>query len=176
MKRILAFALVVFCIPACKNNSSSQKTRTISNETEANIYRSADSMMAAFKRKDWVTFAKYNHPSMEKMIGGSEAFSSFINEQMKQVPDTAIKNLEAGKILQVVKTDKDEQCVLEQIMEMQMNGTRLIKTTYLIGESLDSGKTWTFLDASTGMAPKDLKKDISPELKIPEKKQRVEQL
>jgi hypothetical protein len=59
---------------------------------------------------------------------------------------------------------------------MQMNGTRLIKTTYLVGESLDSGKTWTFLDASTGMAPKDLKKDISPELKIPEKKQRVEQL
>lgn len=61
-------------------------------------------------------------------------------------------------------------------MEMQMQGVTIANTTYLIGESLDDGKNWTFFDASVkAMAPKDIKPDISPELKIPEKKQEVRQ-
>lgn len=173
MKKILfAFFGLINLAIACK--SGADKHHNPANETEANIYRSADSMMAAFKRKDWLTFAKYNHPAMMKMMGGPPSFASFIAEQMKQIPDTAIKKLETGKILQVVKTNKDEQCVLEQNMEMRLEGTRILSTTYLIGESLDGGKNWTFFDASTkAMAPGDIKPDISPELKIPEKKQKV---
>jgi len=170
---LLCSFIIIHVVIACKNGADKPHRNPV-NETEANIYRSADSMMAAFKRKDWSTFAQYNHPAMMKMMGGPEAFASFIGEQMKQIPDTAIKKLETGKILQVVKTNNDQQCVVEQKMEMHLEGTTISNTTYLIGESLDGGKNWTFFDASTkAMAPKDIKPDISPQLKIPEKKQQV---
>jgi hypothetical protein len=178
--RIISFILTGLVITSCNNSNSKtgneKNTHIAHNQTEENIYRSADSMMAAFKRKDWATFAKYNHPAMAKMMGGPEAFASFINMQMQQVSDTVIKSMQPGKILQVVETDKDRQCVVEENTEMQINGMRILKTTYLIGESLDNGNTWTFLDASTGIAPAAIKKDISPKLNIPQKKQKVEEL
>jgi hypothetical protein len=168
MKKLLYLVLAVLSFLACTDNKTVSEHRG-ANETEQNIYRSGDSMLAAFKKKDWVTFVRYNHPAMTKIMGGQQAFASFIAQQMKQIPDTAIKKIELGKVLQVVKTPKDQQCVVEQNMQIVMEGVDLSRTTYLVGESLDNGKTWTFLDASTksGVTPKQLKPDLSDELKIP---------
>lgn len=173
MNRIFTGIIILLLLTACKEQANETgKTagrREAANETERRIYLSGDSMLAAFRRKDWLAFVKYNHPNMTQRMGGAEAFASFINMQMKQIPDTAIKSISIGKILQVVKTPKDEQCVAEQHIKMELNGIKLHKTTYLIGESLDNGNTWTFFDASTktGLSPKDIKPDISNELKIP---------
>ncbi len=159
---------------SCTGNNNEHSP---ANKTEGNIYRAADSMLAAFKRKDWETFAGYNHPAMMKMMGGQQAFASFIREQMKQIPDTAIKIIKAGKILQVIKTNKDQQCLVEQNMEMHIEGVRILDTSYLIGESLDGGTNWTFFDASVNArVPKDIKPDISPELKIPARKREMQKL
>ncbi|GEO12077.1 hypothetical protein SAE01_45730 [Segetibacter aerophilus] len=164
---------------ACKGqNGETDKTVSVrepANNIEENIYRCGDSMLAAFKRKDWMTFVKYNHPNMTSRMGGAEAFASFINLQMKQIPDSTIQSITIGRILQVVKTSKDQQCVVEQNMRMEQQGTTLDKTTYLVGESLDNGEMWTFFDASTktGLLPKDIKPDISSELKIPASKNQV---
>lgn len=173
--------LILLLAAACgsKNEESATTNRKkAANETEENIYRAADSMMAAFKRHDWKTFASYNHPSMLQMMGGPGHFVSFIKEQMKNIPDTAIKSMNAGDILQVVKTNDDMQCVLEQQMHMRMEGIDINTTTYLVGQSLDDGKTWTFFDAATNglVTPKDIKPNLSPELKIPAQKKEVEQL
>lgn len=146
-------------------------------DTEKNIYRSADSMMAAFKRHDYKTFAKYNHPAMTKIMGGPEAFALFIAQQMKQIPDTAIKRVDIGKILQIVKTGKDMQCVIEQHMVMEMEGNRIKQTSYIVGESLDTGKNWTFFDASvSSLSPTKIKPDLSPQLIIPPQKKVIEKL
>jgi hypothetical protein len=169
----IIFVIIGLLYISCGNNS----THAPANKTEANIYRSADSLLAAFKRKDWPTYIKYNHPSIIKLMGGEQSYAAFIKEQMKLIPDTAIKTIEAGKILQVIKTNNDQQCVVEQNMEIHTEGTRIISTTYLVGESLDGGKNWTFFDASvSARAPKDIKPDISPELKIPAKKRDMQKL
>ncbi len=106
---------------------------------------------------------------MVQRMGGEQAFASFVNLQMKQIPVGAIKNVTLGKILQHVKTGKDEQCIVEQNMEISLEGNHFIKKTYLVGESLNGGNSWTFFDASTKtlLSPKDIKPDLSPELKIP---------
>jgi hypothetical protein len=106
---------------------------------------------------------------MVKMMGGEQAFASFVSRQMKQIPDSAVKGVALGKILQIVKTPHDQQCVVEQNTNIEMEGVDLSRTTYLIGESLDSGRTWTFLDATakSGVSPKAIKPDLSDELKIP---------
>jgi hypothetical protein len=61
-------------------------------------------------------------------------------------------------------------------MKMELKGISLDKTTYLVGESLDNGNTWTFFDASTKtrLTPKDIKPDISTELKMPPVKNDVQ--
>lgn len=180
MNRILAGCIALLLITACKEQKNeAAKTadvRAVANETEKNIYRAGDSMLAAFKRKDWISFVRYNHPNMTKRMGGAEAFASFINLQMKQVPATAIKSVSLGKILQVVTTPKDVQCVVEQNMQMELDGVSRSKTTYLIGESLDNGRSWTFFDGSTKtmLFPKDIKPDISDELIIPGVKKDVQ--
>lgn len=171
--------IVLVLLVACKEqNRGTDKTvavREASNKTEENIYRCGDSMLAAFRRKDWVTFVQYNHPNMTKRMGGPEAFASFISLQMKQIPDSAIESIAIGRILQVVTTPKDKQCVVEQHLKLQQQGRTLDKTTYLVGESLDNGETWTFFDASakTGLLPKDIKPDISSDLQVPVTKNQV---
>lgn len=185
MKHIaFLFLFISLVMLGCKSNDSAGNApagitrKAPANELEKNIYRSADSMMAAFKRKDYETFARYNHPAMMKMMGGSANFVAFIKEQMKSIPDTAIKVIGAADILQVVKTANDQQCVVSQQMQMILEGIEINTTTYLVGESLDEGKSWTFFDASSSglVTPKDIKPDISPELVIPAQKKDVKQL
>ena len=174
MKKLLLTFLVFSTVMISCND---KRAKEVGTGTEQNIQRSADSMMSAFKRKDWMTFTRYNHPAMTKIMGGQRPFAAFLAQQMNLIPDTAIKRMEASKVLQVVKTDKDLQCVVEQKMEMHLEGTKITRTTYLIGESLDLGKTWTFFDASSDALPlKKIKPNISPELKIPAKKQEMEKL
>jgi hypothetical protein len=176
MKSLLCLFLLALAILGCKNEEDGKRNigvlniaRNGANNIEQNIYKSGDSMLAAFNRKDWKTFVQYHHPAMIKMMGGVNAYASFVSQQMKQIPDTAVKGAELGKILQVVKTPKDQQCVVEQHMKIMMEGIDLSRTTYLIGESLDNGTNWTFLDATvkSGITPKAIKPDISGDLKIP---------
>ena len=172
MNKLMICLIAFFAAMSCKEQNTSTLSRRgeASNETERNIYRCGDSMLAAFNRKDWMTFVKYNHPNMTKRMGGNTSFASFISKQMDQIPDTVIKSVEMGKILQVVKTPKDEQCVVEQIIKMNLDGKTIDKKTYLIGESLDEGNNWTFFDASTktGLTPQDIKPDVSKALKVPQ--------
>lgn len=175
------FNMLCLFFLACNSNTDQQadaNRKKPANETEENIYRAADSMMAAFKRQDWQAFAHYNHPSMKRMMGGNGHFVSYISNQMADIPDTAIKSIKAGDILQVVKTDLDLQCVVEQHMHIQLEHIDIHTTSHLVGESLDNGKTWTFFDASSHglVTPKDIKPNLSPELKIPPQKKEVKQL
>lgn len=141
-------------------------------EMEKNIYTSGDSMLAVFKRKDWLGFVKYMHPNLTKRMEGDTAFAAFVALQMKKIPRNAIKDVRLGRILQVVKTPHDEQCVVEQQMTMEVDGVEFDKTTYLVGESRDGGNAWTFFDASTktALTAKEIKPDLSDELKIPNSK------
>lgn len=180
MNKLLIGIMVLSMNVSCKEKKAdrvaSVRSGDRTNKTESNIYRCGDSMFAAFNRKDWMTFVKNNHPNMTRRMGGPASFASFISKQMSQIPDTAIAGIQMGDILQIVKTPKDEQCLVEQIIKMNLNGKIIDKKTYLIGESLDQGITWTFFDATTktGLTPKDIKPDLSNELKIPNETDKVE--
>jgi len=187
MKKLLFVLLIAATVASCTEGvkdgretrkATAKDSRNPKNEVEENIYRSGDSMMQAFKAKDWATFAKYNHPTMLKMMGGEQSFIDLLSSQMEQIPDSSIKKLDMGKILQVVKTNTDHQCVVEQNMLMEMDGMRVTSTTYLVGESLNGGKSWTFFDASNSeqVKPTDIKPNLSAEIKVPQKKQDVKQM
>lgn len=142
------------------------------------IISKADSMMTMFQQRNWVQFARFNHKGVKDLMGGEEAFITTIETQMKALPDSAIKKASAGKLLQIVFTETDVQCIIEQIVEIDFSGMLIHSVTPLIGESTDGGKNWTFFDGS-GASPliqnKDIKPNLSDRLRIPAVKRNIQQ-
>jgi hypothetical protein len=97
---------------------------------------------------------------------------------MNGISDSIIKSAQVNRIVQVEKVDNELQCVVEQKLVMEMAGNRITSTTYLVGESLNGGKSWTFFDASNEgrIRPLDIKPNLSPKFTIPQKKQETTDL
>jgi hypothetical protein len=185
MKNLILGMVTLFSMVACseqapvndtKEARRTEDNRKAANETEASIYKSADSMMTAFIKHDWKGFALFTHPAMLRVMGGADNIAFMVKQQMQNVPDTVIKSARVEKVLQVEKVDNELQCLVEQKIVMEMEGNRIVSTSYLIGESLNQGKSWTFFDASDNgkIKPLDVKPNLSPDLKIPPKKQEVQ--
>ena len=142
------------------------------------IISKADSMMQMFQQRNWIQFVRFNHKGVKDLMGGDEAFISTIETQMKALPDSAVKKAGVGKLLQLVFTETDIQCVIEQIVEIHFSGMEVYAVTPLIGESKDGGKNWTFFDGS-GSSPliqnKDIKPNLSDRLIIPAVKRNIQQ-
>ncbi len=137
---------------------------------KANIRRCADSLTHAFKTRNWELFTQYSYPAMVGTLGGKKEFSSYIEEVFNQVPDSAWKKYEQGKILQLVKTGRDFQAILELHSIIEWQGMKVTSTDLLIGESWDGGMFWTFFD-SQGDAnnARLINPSLSKELIIPKK-------
>jgi len=142
-----------------------------------NIRHCADSLTYAFKAKDWRIFTRYTYPALVGSLGGSGEFSTYISNIFSQIPDTAWKKYEAGKILQVIKTGGDYQAIIELKTIIEWQGNRITSTSHLIGESWDGGMFWTFFDSQGDVrAAKLIKPDLNEELIIPAREETKEPL
>lgn len=141
------------------------------------IRHCADSLIYGFKTRDWDLFARYSNPGMIGTMGGTAAFKEYISKTFAQVPDSAWKKYQPGTILQVVKTQVELQSVIELHSIIEWQGQRITATSYLVGQSWDGGRFWTFFDSQSDVnAARTIKPDLSPELIIPAKKEQVEYL
>lgn len=85
-----------------------------------------------------------------------------------QIPDSAWKKYEPGKILQIIKKDRDFLSVLELNTVLVWQGALIKSTTYLVGESWDGGMFWTFFDSQGDrQAALRIKPDLPADLVIP---------
>lgn len=140
-----------------------------------NILRCADSLTQAFKAKDWEKFARYSYPAMIGAMGGKKEFIRQVSQTFMQVPETAWKKYEKGKILQVVKTSNDLEALIELHSVIEWQGTRLLSNSCLIASSWDGGLFWTFFDSQGDRnAAKAIKPDLSNKLMIPAKNEKTE--
>ncbi len=144
---------------------------------KTNIQACADSLAAAFKSKNWELFTRYSYPALIGSIGGKKEFIAYVSQTFMQIPDSAVKKYETGRILQVVKTSRDFQTVIELNSVIELQGMRITTTSYMIGESWDGGLFWTFFDSqSDALAATQIKPDLSEQLIIPKKNEKVERL
>jgi hypothetical protein len=142
---------------------------------KANILRNADSLTSAFKTKDWTKFTRYSYPAMVGSLGGAKEFGKYISDMFSQLPDSAWKKYEPGKVLQVVKTGGDYQAILELNTIIEWEGTRTTSTSHLIAESWDGGFFWTFFDSQGDLqAAKMIKPDLSELIVIPPRDEKRE--
>jgi hypothetical protein len=71
----------------------------------------------------------------------------------------AIKSIEIGPVLSVVKVDYQFQITLEQIIETKMQYGSIVTKSTLLAVSDDNGITWRYTDA-TGRDLNDMRKII----------------
>ncbi len=144
---------------------------------KTNIRHCADSLTYSFKTQNWDIFTRYSYPAMVATFGGSKEFSTYIGQMFSQVPDTAWKKYEPGKILQVLKTGKDYQAIIELKSIIEWQGSRITTTSHLIGESWDGGMFWTFFDSQGDRAAsKMIHPGLSELLVIPQREETKEPL
>lgn len=154
---------------------SSAKAQFDTSFIRKNIKQCADSMVHSFKSRNWEKFTRYSYPSVVASLGGAKEFSEYIGNMFSQIPDSAWKKYETGKVLQVIKTDGDYQAIIELKTIIEWDGTRTKATSHLIGESWDGGMFWTFFDSQGDRsAAKQIKPDLSDALIIPPRDEKRE--
>ena len=142
---------------------------------KTSIRRCSDSLAHGFKTRNWELFARYSNPAMIGTMGGKTEFINYLSQTFAVVPDSAWKVYEPGKVLQIVKTGSDFQSIIELRSVIEWQGRRITSTSHLIGQSWDGGSFWTFFDSQNdAKAAKQIKPDISSELIIPGKMEKVE--
>ncbi|MEJ7627946.1 MAG: hypothetical protein WKF35_13855 [Ferruginibacter sp.] len=159
-KSLLLFLLSVTLF----GNSFSQDTTAIKKNIEA----ATKEMSATFISRNWEEYVKYTHPAVVEMIGGKEKFVKIVSEFMTELPDSSIKFFELGKPMQLINSGHDWQTVIMQKLDIYIQGKMVRSVSYLVGESLDNGKTWTFFDSKGDReVVKKMKPDVSDKLIIP---------
>jgi hypothetical protein len=142
---------------------------------KASIRRCADSLVSGFKTKNWELFTRYSYPALIGSLGGKDDFMKYIAMMFSEIPDSAWKQYEPGRILQVIKTGGDLQTVIELKSVLEWQGNRISTVTHLIGESWDGGLFWTFFDCGDDRTSALLiKPDLSEQLMIPAKIEKAE--
>lgn len=168
LKRSLLFFLLVLA-------SLFSQAQFDTSFIKSNILRNADSLTNAFKAKDWVKFTRYSYPAMVGSLGGATEFGSYISNMFSQIPDSAWKQYEPGKILQVIKTGGDYQAVVELKTIIEWEGIRSTSTSHLVAESWDGGYFWTFFDSQgDDKAARLIKPDLSKLIVIPPRDEKRE--
>lgn len=115
-----------------------------------NIYAAENSMVAITKRKDWNGYAEYMHPVVIRMSGGKEGFIKILKSQ-SEILDS-VQLYKVGKIFQLSKTGQHYQCIVEDFIQMKINGEIASGSSYDIAISED-GIKWTFFRISPDKHP-----------------------
>jgi len=170
IKRLsLAFSLLII-VSASQAQFDTSFIRT-------NIRRCADSLTNGFRTQNWDVFTRYSYPALVASLGGTKEFTNYISQMFGQIPDTAWKQYEPGKILQIIKTGGDYQAIIELKTLIEWQGSRITTTSHLIGESWDGGLFWSFFDSQGDViAAKMIKPDLDAQLVIPKREEKREVL
>lgn len=167
----------LFIFSICFSLFFSSKAQFDTAFAKINIRQCADSLVSAFKKKNWEQFILYNNPAMVGTIGGKDEFMSYIKTMFAQIPDSAWKQYEPGKILQVLKTGGDLQSVIELKSKLEWEGRRITTISHLIGQSWNGGLFWTFFENDGDRTSAQLiKPDLSDDLIIPKKIEKTESI
>ncbi|MCX6316407.1 MAG: hypothetical protein NTW29_03905 [Bacteroidetes bacterium] len=141
------------------------------------ITRCTDSLVKGFRTQNWELFALYSNPAIIGTMGGKEAFINTIRETFAAIPASAWKSYKPGKVIQIIQLPRELQSVSELISVVEFQGRRVTATTYLIGQSWDGGLNWTFFDSQNDInTVREIKPDISPAIKLPPRKEKMERV
>lgn len=145
MKRIYTTILVsVFACSALVVRAQDNDSTTAAN----NAMRTAETLVKAWFFQEWKAYTDLTTPSVIKYYGGPQQFKEHITIVYYRLAPQQEEKPETLRLLEL-RNDTDQwQAVIEKQRYTFIDGKRAIITSYLVGQSLDAGASWKFVDVS----------------------------
>lgn len=105
----------------------------------------ADSLLKSFHKSDLNVYTNLSYPGIVQYYGGKKNFEEYLR-RAKAV--NSGETQEQVRIVQLVNNTNEWQCVMQKQNEAIIDNNRAIITTYLVGQSVDKGRNWTFFDVA----------------------------
>jgi len=114
------------------------------------ILEQADQMGKYFVAKDYVSFAKFTHPTVLSLMGGEERMLQAIKDSFGQLEAEGVTfvGLTFTAPTKIAVVADELQCTLGQMIEMKVGGGSMTVSALLVAISRDGGKNWYFADTS----------------------------
>jgi hypothetical protein len=160
MKHLLIgfIILVLVKVSYCQSNQI--------DKFKENIKSEAQIMANYLVKKDFDNFVKYMYPPIIKMAGGKDKILEVLKAGLST--GTELVGVEISNPSDTVVVNNEIQCTLEQMVELSVKGGKLKAKSSLIGISMDNGKKWFFIDASSPIEQMQLRySNLSNRLVIP---------
>lgn len=145
MKLIYTTILVSVLALSATTSKAQDNDSTVAS---ANALKYADQLIKASFYQDWKAYSDLSNPSAIKFYGGPQQFKEHVVTMYFRNAPQQEEKPETLRITEL-RNDVDQwQAVIEKVRNTFIDGKKAIITTYLVGQSLDAGATWKFIDVS----------------------------
>lgn len=138
-------------------------------ESKAQVYldslnKQGNEMVNAAVNGDYKTLLKYTHPKIIKIMGGNDQALITLKQTMNALKEQnfIIQKAGIGKIVQMIKTKKNFQCIIPQTVTLKLQNKTAESNNFLFAISYNNGLRWYFLD--TGGASENQIRKIFTEM------------
>lgn len=147
------------------------------SENYPNLVAQAQEVNDAFRRRDFARMIDLTYPKAVEAAGGRDKMVAALAKGMKEMEAEGVVVLSstAGAPTQIVQVAGSIYAVLPTTLRVKAQDGIFQTESSMIGISVDSGATWTFIDAG-GKDQTQLKKmlpDVADKLNLPPEKQPV---
>ncbi len=132
----------------------------------------ADSLVRAFEYSDWNVYMNLSHAGAVKYYGGKKGYLEHVQRGRKVEQDKIEQNPSSIRVVQMLNDMDQWQAVVERKTDRTIDDKPSVLVTYLVGQSMDDGYTWTFFDVGMNTVENVIymMPEVFPRLSIPEKK------
>jgi hypothetical protein len=144
MKRCIP--IILGSILFCSQLIQAQEPDSVIAARKARIY--ADTLVKCWFYQDWKSYTDFTCPTAVKYYGGKEAFKEHLTTIYFRNEPRQDEKPEVLTMLGLRNEDDQWQCVFEKVRNTYINDEKAIVYTYLVGQSLDNGLNWKFVDVN----------------------------
>lgn len=158
--KVLKSALFLAILLSSRFVCFSQNDSSI-NSTVALRY--ADSLTTAFREHNWNRYLAISYPGVISYYGGTKNYRAYVERTRAVNNSSAINEKAKLELIQMSNNHSEEwQCVIKKTASTVIDGQKAAVISYLVGQSLDNGSSWKFLDVSHNSV--DILPDIMPDM------------
>lgn len=130
------------------------------------LRRDIDAMMSAFQQGDLDTVLGKTHPSVFKLAGDRDEFQRITRQALDDLSVRGVRFLssETGVPGDTYPAGDEEVCFVPVASMLEVNGTRVKTTTFMVAIRPVGGGEWTYLDGSGMRQDPDLLYTLLPAL------------
>lgn len=135
--------------------------------------RQANEVGVAVKSGDFGKVVDLTYPKVIEVIGGRERMTTLMEAGLKQMKEQgfAFRSYRIAEPSEILTEGENTFIVVPTTVEMTVPGGKAVARSYLLGISVDRGKTWKFVDGS-GLKDANARDKVLPKLpaglKLPE--------